>query len=251
MNIEVYANSLVQEIMVSENTDAEDTAKEYYPAYIKTNGTAVEAINTLGLDLGGETGGETGETNIYTVMFNTSESQSTEGYFTFGDGKHNLNPKFVGKYNDVEYSQGLKMEGTTLIQFTTTAPTSTVIIAQSDWESNDVAHGTPKTIKFNGTELDVSTASRPTASEGVLVYTISGIGAGTHKITRGSGESGIFSVEVRETGTTGISTVQTSVITFTEYYDLNGRRLSEPQRGVNIRVERMANGQAVISKVIK
>jgi hypothetical protein len=99
--------------------------------------------------------------------------------------------------------------------------------------------------------LDVSTASRPAGSEGVLVYTISGIWAGTHKITRGSGESGIFNVEVRETGTTGISTVQTSVITSTEYYDLNGRRLSEPQRGVNIRVERMANGQAVISKVIK
>ena len=51
--------------------------------------------------------------------------------------------------------------------------------------------------------------------------------------------------------TTGISTVRTSAITATEYYDLNGRRLSEPQRGVNIRVERMANGQAVTSKVIK
>ena len=251
MNIEVYANSLVQEIMVSENTDAEDAAKEYYPAYIKTDGTAVEAINTLGLDLSGETGGETGETNIYTVMFNATESQSTEGYFSFGDGKHNLNPKFVGKYNDVEYTQGLKMEGTTLVQFTTTAPTSTIIIVQSDWESSDVAHGTPKTIKFNGTELDVSTASRPAGSEGVLVYTISGIGAGTHKITRGSGESGIFNVEVRETGTTGISTVRTSAIAATEYYDLNGRRLSEPQRGVNIRVERMANGQVITSKVIK
>jgi hypothetical protein len=51
--------------------------------------------------------------------------------------------------------------------------------------------------------------------------------------------------------TTGISTVRTSAITATEYYDLNGRRLSEPQRGVNIRVERMANGQSVTSKVIK
>ena len=37
----------------------------------------------------------------------------------------------------------------------------------------------------------------------------------------------------------------------TEYYDLNGRRLAEPQRGVNIRVERMANGQTVTTKVIK
>ena len=51
--------------------------------------------------------------------------------------------------------------------------------------------------------------------------------------------------------TTGISTVRTSAIATTEYYDLNGRRLSEPQRGVNIRVERMANGQVITSKVIK
>jgi hypothetical protein len=51
--------------------------------------------------------------------------------------------------------------------------------------------------------------------------------------------------------TTGISNVRTSAITATEYYDLNGRRLSEPQRGVNIRVERMVNGQVVTSKVIK
>jgi len=51
--------------------------------------------------------------------------------------------------------------------------------------------------------------------------------------------------------TTGITSLRTSAITTTEYYDLNGRRLVEPQRGVNIRVERMANGQAVTSKVIK
>ena len=51
--------------------------------------------------------------------------------------------------------------------------------------------------------------------------------------------------------TTGISTVRTSAIAATEYYDLNGRRLSEPQRGVNIRVERMTNGQVITSKVIK
>lgn len=51
--------------------------------------------------------------------------------------------------------------------------------------------------------------------------------------------------------TTGITSLRTSAITTTEYYDLNGRRLAEPQRGVNIRVERMANGQVITSKVIK
>lgn len=51
--------------------------------------------------------------------------------------------------------------------------------------------------------------------------------------------------------TTAISTVRTSAITATEYYDLNGRRLAEPQRGISIRVERIANGQTVTTKVIK
>ena len=51
---------------------------------------------------------------------------------------------------------------------------------------------------------------------------------------------------------TAISTpLRTSAITTTEYYTLDGRRLQEPQRGINIRVERLANGQSVTTKVIK
>lgn len=242
-NIEVYANSLVQDIMLDGNADAEDTAKEYYPAYKKEDGTPVEAINTLGIDFNGGGSEEKGEPKTYYVQFNAAETQSTEGYFTFGDGKHNMNAKFQGNYNNTAYTQGLKMEGTTLIQFTTTAPTSTVIIVQSTWSEYS--------IKFDGTELGVETATTPDGSTGVRVYTIAGVGAGVHKITRGSGESGIFYVEVREEGTTGISPLHTSAIEATEYYDLNGRRLAEPQRGVNIRVERRANGQRITTKVIK
>jgi hypothetical protein len=44
-NIEVYANSLVQDIMLAENKDAESTFKEYYPKYVKEDGTVVKAIN--------------------------------------------------------------------------------------------------------------------------------------------------------------------------------------------------------------
>ena len=245
MDIEVYANSLVQDIMVAGNADADDAAKEYYPAYKKEDGTPVESINTLGLDLSGGTGGETGEGKTCTVTFNNSDAQSEEGYFTFGDSsnKHNFNNKFTGTYNGITFTYGLKMEGSTLVQFTTTAPSSTVIIVQSTWSAN--------TLKFDGTELDVSTASTPADSEGVRVYTIAGVGAGTHKITRGSGESGIFYVEVRELGTTHVSSVRTSAIVATEYYDLSGRRLEQPQHGLNIRIERMADGRTTASKVIR
>ena len=44
-NIEVYANSLVQDIMLSGNADATQSVDEYYPAYTREDGTRVEAIN--------------------------------------------------------------------------------------------------------------------------------------------------------------------------------------------------------------
>ena len=44
-NIEVYCNSLVQDIMLKGNGDAEEAVKDYYPAYTTTNGIPVAAIN--------------------------------------------------------------------------------------------------------------------------------------------------------------------------------------------------------------
>lgn len=244
MNIEVYANSLVQDIMVAGNADADDAAKEYYPAYKKEDGTPVEAINTLGVDLSGGTGGETGEGKTCTVTFNGTDAQSEEGYFTFGDdsNKHNFNTKFTGTYNGITFTQGLKMEGTTLVQFTTTAPSSTVIIVQSTWSDHS--------LKFDGTELDATTAATPADSEGVRVYTIAGVGAGTHKITRGSGESGLFYVEVRELGTTHVSTPAAAVGSKTvEYYTLQGSRISTPGHGVVIQVTRHPDGTKEVRKI--
>ena len=43
-NLEVYVNSLVQDIMLAENADAETSVNEYYPAYKKEDGTLVPAI---------------------------------------------------------------------------------------------------------------------------------------------------------------------------------------------------------------
>ncbi len=43
-NLEVYMNSLVQEIMIAGNADAIEAVQEYYPAYTKADGTHVAAI---------------------------------------------------------------------------------------------------------------------------------------------------------------------------------------------------------------
>ena len=44
-NLEVYMNSLVQDVMIAGNTDAIESVQEYYPAYTKADGTYVAAIN--------------------------------------------------------------------------------------------------------------------------------------------------------------------------------------------------------------
>ena len=44
-NIEVYANSLVQHIMLEGNSGAEEQVREYYPPFKTADGTAVEAVN--------------------------------------------------------------------------------------------------------------------------------------------------------------------------------------------------------------
>lgn len=44
-NLEVYANSLVQDIMLSGNRDALSAVEEYYPGYTREDGTVVAPIN--------------------------------------------------------------------------------------------------------------------------------------------------------------------------------------------------------------
>ena len=230
-NLEVYANSLVQDIMLGGNEGAQDAVSEYYPAYKKEDGTEVAAI-----DGGGAGNTDDGNGESFTVTFNGSDVQTTEGFFTFGtsDNKHNFNTKFAGSYDGIEFTQGLKMEASTVVAFTTTA-TSTVTVVQSTWSD--------KTLSFDGTEPDVAAATTPAGSEGVRVYTIDGVGKGDHLLKRGNGESGIFLVNVKYAGSSGIPTVAPEpTVTAIQYFTLQGQRISRPQHGAYIEVTVMADG---------
>ena len=120
--------------------------------------------------------------DIYTISFNGSNSQSTEGYFSWNSAKHNFNSKFNGaEYAGISFTSGLKMESATNVSFTSTA-SSKVTIVQSTWSS--------ATIKFDGTELAISSAAAGTGN--CRIYTLNDVEAGAHSITRGSNESGLF-----------------------------------------------------------
>lgn len=130
--------------------------------------------------------------DTFTVTFNGSDSQTSKDYFSFS-GNHNFNSKFNGAtYDGVTYTSGLKMESTTTISWTAEAE-HTVIILQSTWETK----GAVQTNKLDGTVISVSDA---TSGTGYNLYTIENVAAGSHTISRGSGENGLFMVRVVYTG---------------------------------------------------
>ncbi|MGM9697509.1 MAG: pectate lyase [Prevotella sp.] len=81
-NIEVYINSLVQEIMTGGNADAESAVEEYYPAYYKADGTFVAAINgeSTGINDSFVNDSETINTTFYNVN-GTQAKQNGKGVF--------------------------------------------------------------------------------------------------------------------------------------------------------------------------
>lgn len=126
--------------------------------------------------------------DTFTVTFNGKDAQTSSNYFSFS-GNHNFNTKFnSATYDDVTYTSGLKMESSTTISWTS-ASTATVTIVQSTWSAN--------TIKLDGTALVVNDAA---AGTGCRIYTITDVAAGSHSVTRGSGESGVFAISVEYTG---------------------------------------------------
>ena len=139
------------------------------------------------------------------VTYNGEEKSSPDGYFTHDttDGsKFNFNKKFNGcTYGDVTYTQGLKMEGSTKIMFTTTADAATVVIVQSNYNSGG-------NISFDGG--DALSADDAETITGGLVFTLTGVAAGDHTITRSGSETGIFAVYVtEETGPATAPTITT------------------------------------------
>lgn len=186
------------------------------------------------------------EAKTCTVSFNGTDSQNEAGYFTFGEpydtetgtgNKHSFNSKFAGTYDGVAYEQGLKMEGSTIIQFTNQS-SATVVIVQSTWSNY--------TLKLDDTELDVTAATTPAGSSGVRVYTIEAVAPGQHKITRGNGESGILRVEVHEKGSSSsVHTLLPAATGTMEYHSLDGRRLTAKPATKGIYI---VNGHKVVMK---
>lgn len=186
----------------------------------------------------GEGGGDVTATE-FTVTFNGKDDQTIANYFSFGtdENKHNFNSKFTdASWNDIDFTSGLKMEGSTLIAWNSTAP-ATVTVVQSTWSEK-------------GFYLDdvFQDPANTTAGTGCRIYTIENVPAGEHKITRSSGEenageSGLFAVVVKYNGSTNIQNIQVANTENAPVYNLSGQMVDKSYKGVVIQ-----NGRKMIQK---
>lgn len=123
---------------------------------------------------------------------NASAVNKPEGFFTIST--LDLNAKYTGKFKNlagetITCNKGQKISSSTEISWTASRA-FTLIIVQSLSETSLVTDP-----KLDGTALSGG-VENPSGYTTARVYTIENVGAGSHKITRGSGEEGLMYVAV-------------------------------------------------------
>ena len=249
-NIEVYMNSLVQDIMLQGNADADESVDEYYPAYVNpTTGEKVDEIN------GGnpEGGTITTEDVSFTISQLTNTGNNTSSVWDFNDGITISNEKSksyaAGKENGIKYSAG--------VQYTIHLPEK-VSISKMLFTGYDNYGETDAYIgEINGMTYDNTTYVFPQkdASEQYFIK--------SHEVTlpypaketltfTPQGKQVVWIIDLTGTKeTSGIDVTEDSQPVSTTYYNLQGMRVEGQQHGIIISKTRLANGKTITKKVIR
>ena len=249
-NIEVYLNSLVQDIMLQGNADADESVDEYYPAYVNpTTGEKVDEIN------GGnpEGGTITTEDVSFTISQLTNTGNNTSSVWDFNDGITISNEKSksyaAGKENGIKYSAG--------VQYTIHLPEK-VSISKMLFTGYDNYGETDAYIgEINGMTYDNTTYVFPQkdASEQYFIK--------SHEVTlpypaketltfTPQGKQVVWIIDLTGTKeTSGIDVTEASQPVSTTYYNLQGMRVEGQQHGIIISKTRLTNGKTITKKVIR
>ena len=249
-NIEVYLNSLVQDIMLQGNADADESVDEYYPAYVNpATGEKVDEIN------GGnpEGGTITTEDVSFTISQLTNTGNNTSSVWDFNDGITISNEKSksyaAGKENGIKYSAG--------VQYTIHLPEK-VSISKMLFTGYDNYGETDAYIgEINGMTYDNTTYVFPQkdASEQYFIK--------SHEVTlpypaketltfTPQGKQVVWIIDLTGTKeTSGIDVTEASQPVSTTYYNLQGMRVEGQQHGIIISKTRLANGKTITKKVIR
>ena len=249
-NIEVYLNSLVQDIMLQGNADADESVDEYYPAYVNpATGEKVDEIN------GGnpEGGTITTEDVSFTISQLTNTGNNTSSVWDFNDGITISNEKSksyaAGKENGIKYSAG--------VQYTIHLPEK-VSISKMLFTGYDNYGETDAYIgEINGMTYDKDTYVFPQkdASEQYFIksYEVTLPYPAKETLTfTPQGKQVVWIIDLTGTKeTSGIDVTEASQPVSTTYYNLQGMRVEGQQHGIIISKTRLANGKTITKKVIR
>ena len=246
-NLEVYANSLVQDIMLNENADAEEEFAEYYPAYVDpATGKTVAAINEDAND------DEQEEQNdvAYTISQTTNTGNNTTASWEFNENITVTNTKSkayqAGKNDGVKYSAG--------VQYTINLPQNVYINKMMITGYDNYAEADAYLGELNGEEFDSSTYMFPRKdASGNFTTKSYDIGLSTpaqSSITfTPQGKQVVWSITLAGTkGTTAVANIEDLQPIGIEYYNLQGMRINKNYRGIIICKKRLPNGRYISVK---
>jgi len=234
-NLEVYANSLVQDIMLSGNANAETAVEEYYPAYTKEDGTQVAAINYR------EDTPQPGQAVSYTLSQSTNIGGNTSSAYLFENDititNKNSKNYATGNDNGIKYSAN--------VQYTINLPQD-VIISEVIFSGYDNYTGLDAYLgEVNGVAYDADKYVFPKSKESVVrTVEIQPATSGSLTFTP-QGKQVVLSITLNGTkgSTTGINELHTINHQPDVYYNLQGLRQSYPTKGIYVK-----NGHKVIVK---
>jgi hypothetical protein len=247
-NIEVYCNSLVQDIMLAGNEDAESAVNDYYPRYVKEDGTVVEAVNAAGIpDTNPGTTPETPSDLTYEIAQTT---HGTDWNFTNGISISNTNGKTyaAGKENGIKYSAGT--------QYTIQLPADVHITAIDFAGYNNYGETDAYLGEVNGTSYGTSDYVFPQKdAEGnytLKTHTVKLSDPATSSLTfTPQGKQVVLVITLKGYSTsTGIAMPDMPTESSSKYYNLQGMEIGQPQKGIYIRIDRTADGRKTVRKIL-
>lgn len=288
-NLEVYLNSLVQDIVLLGNEDAETPVKEYFPAYTDESGRKVEAINedlyadyeepvvkggdatiTWALDNASNVQAFTATDNLNPYIKNTNIDKPD--FFSWGSVRTQGDQKLIeiapsGDDRSGDLSHALTFSYELVDGDCTFEPTSVAFFISkngtdsgnfdvawrnADGETNILKSGVDMVRNNNGYYLNFSLplSGIEASKSGALVIAPYNISA-TNAKKLGLGNVRITGA-LSANGTTAIEQLKTQNSTFTtEYFNLQGVKVGADAKGVILVVYKNADGTKRVVKTVR
>lgn len=267
-NLEVYLNSLVEDIMKAGNTDATETVDEYYPTCTKVD--LSNTVKTLeeGTTPGGDpgSGGENPQVETSKTLYYWHSDFSAANEITFADGAKiaitGNTTKNVSNGNDItiDGEKYKTMKVSNGAQNTLTMPEGCKVVKMTFYSYVNKPSAESTTTSFwrevAGTTYDESNPlscfnDGDLTNPDIREFTL---GTSSNRVTftnKGIQLCYVLAVEYTKGSSSGIETPASVMIKQSDFYDLQGRRVSDNTKGVIIRVDRMNNGQKKTSKIVR